>query len=58
MEHPKGRSTRDIDSAEICTHTGIVKMVEKELGIVDNDEEELEAEREEEENEDEIVESD
>jgi len=58
MEHPKGRSTRDIDSAEICTHTGIVKMVEKELGLLDDEEEEPEAEREEEEDEDEIEESD
>jgi hypothetical protein len=49
-------STRDIDPTERCTHAKAVKMVEKELGPVDDEEEEPEAEREEE--EDEVEESD
>ena len=54
----KGRSTRDMDPAERRTHGSVVKMVEKELGLLDDEEEEPEAEREEEEDEDEIEESD
>ncbi|XP_008678146.3 glutathione S-transferase T3 [Zea mays] len=54
----KGRSTRDMDPAERRTHGRAVKMVEKELGLLYDEEEEPEVEREEEEDEDEIEESD
>ena len=47
-----------MDPAERHTHSRAVKMVEKELGLLDDEEEEPEAEREEEEDEDEIEESD
>lgn len=47
-----------MDPAERRTHCRAVKMVEKELGLLDDEEEEPEAEREEEEDEDEIEESD
>ena len=54
----KGRSTRDMDPAERRTHGRAVKMVEKELSLLNDEEEEPEAEREEEKDEDEIEESD
>jgi hypothetical protein len=44
--------------SERRTHDRAVKMVEKELGLLDDEEEEPEAEREEEEDEDGIEESD
>jgi hypothetical protein len=47
-----------MDPAERRIHGRAVKMVEKELGLLDDEEEEPEAEREEEEDEDEIEESD
>jgi hypothetical protein len=47
-----------MDPAERRTHGRAVKMVEKELGLLDDEEEEPKAEREEEEDEDEIEESD
>jgi hypothetical protein len=34
----KGWLTRDMDTSERRTHTKAVKMVEKELGLVDNEE--------------------
>ena len=46
-----------MDLVERRTHVRAVKMVEKELGLLDDEEEEPEAEREEEEDEDEIEES-
>jgi hypothetical protein len=55
----KGQSTRDMDSVERRIRAKVVNMVEKELGLVDDEEEELETEREvEEEDEDEIKNSD
>jgi hypothetical protein len=48
--------TRDMNSAERCTHARVVKMVEKELGLIDDEEEEPEAKLGEE--EDEVEESD
>jgi hypothetical protein len=48
----------DMDPAERRTHGRAVKMVEKELGLLDDEEEEPESEREEEEDEDDIEESD
>jgi hypothetical protein len=41
----KGRSTRDMDPVERRIHANIVKMVEKELGLVDDEEEEPKPER-------------
>jgi hypothetical protein len=33
----KGRSTRDMDPAERRTHARVVKMVQKELGLIDDE---------------------
>jgi hypothetical protein len=44
----KGRPTRDMDPAERHIHAKAVKMVEKELGLIDDGEKEPEAKREDE----------
>jgi hypothetical protein len=54
----KGRSTRDMDPVERRIHANIVKMVEKELGLVDDEEEEPKPERKRGGREDEIEDSD
>jgi hypothetical protein len=41
----KGRSSRDMDPAETHTHTKVVKMVEKELDLIYDEEKEPKVER-------------
>jgi hypothetical protein len=47
-----------MDPVERRIHANIIKMVEKELGLVDDEEEELKPEHKEEEDEDKIEDSD